>query len=708
MANLFFNSDNLDSDKSLIIENIPIDSTVANQLETLSSLVVSGNDLNGDGNNDILVQPSLLVSENSLTQDNFIIFGGDSLPSTINSTEIDGSNGFILDNAASIGSGFSDINGDELDDLILLNVDISNNIASSTVILGNNEFPNTVDLNALDGNNGFQFSSNEDSLVVSSVRGDINNDSINDLVISFGSQTEESLETGTKIVFGQETYPAEFDISTLDGTNGFTVDSKAIPTGAVVDVNQDDFGDLIFSNQTNPISYLVYGRNQFDAELDLSALTAERGFTITQEGSNQSDRFTSNLYEDINGDGIGDIIVQKQIVSETEAGELQPDRVFVVYGTRENTATNVDLASLDGSNGFTFNTTTQLQSIADINGDNQQDLFVKNLTDNKTYVVFGSDSLAANFDLSNLDGTNGFVIENANIANLTSLATLSAISDINGDEIDDIALDIEGDSNYILLGSQTAFPASIDLTDPNTNAIEISGNRTTNGIAGFSDLNGDGADDIIFNSIADAENNTLASSTVVFSDSDLSFATNEPSENPDDSETIELFRFRNTSFESGTYVFVGAAEKDAILADEDLSNTFALDGQQEDGTVNPAFTASTTAVGDESIPFYRLKSLDVPGTFLFVSTEEYETIFAEDSDQRDKWEKEGLDGEGNDIAEFYLLDGSADRGVEFNRFQNNQNNTFLYAGPEETQTIENDPNLSSLFINQGIAFESLA
>jgi hypothetical protein len=708
MANLFFNSDNLNSDKSLVIENIPIDSTVANQLETLSSLVVSGNDLNGDGNNDLLVQPSLLVSENNLTQDNFIIFGGDSLPSTINPTEIDGSNGFILDNAASLASGFADINGDEFDDLILTSISISNSSTSSAVILSNNQFPATVDINELNGTNGFKFSSNEDSLIALAVRGDINNDSINDFVLISTRQTEESIETESKIVFGRESYDAEFDVSTLDGTNGFAVDDSAIVSGTGVDLNADEFDDLVFYNQTNPISYVVYGRNQFDAELDLSILTANLGFTITQEGSNQSDRLLSGIYDDINGDGIGDIIVQKQIASETEEGELQADRVFVVYGNSENTATNVDLASLDGSNGFTFNTNVELQTILDINGDNKQDLFLKNLTDNKTYVVFGSDNLAANFDLSTLDGTNGFVIENANIANITDLANLNVIGDLNGDEIDDISLDIEGDNSYILLGSQEAFPASIDLTDPNTNAIEISGSRTTNGIAGFSDLNNDGADEIIFNSVADTENDSLASSTVVFGDADLSFTTNEPPENPDDSERIELFRFRNTSFESGTYVFVGAAERDAILADEDLSNTFALDGRQENGTVNPAFTASLTALGDDSIPLYRLKSLDVPGTFLFVSTEEYEAIFAENSNQRDKWQQEGLDGEGNDIADFYLLDGSADRGVEFNRFQNTQNNTFLYAGPEETETIENDPNLSSLFINQGVAFESLA
>ena len=173
-----------------------------------------------------------------------------------------------------------------------------------------------------------------------------------------------------------------------------------------------------------------------------------------------------------------------------------------------------------------------------------------------------------------------------------------------------------------------------------------------------------------------------------------------------ENSTIELFRFRNTNFSSGTYVFVGESEREAILDNPDFNQTFSLDGVEPDGTVNPAFTASTTP-GDGLIPFFRLASLAVPGTFLFVSTGELNGIFAEGSDQADQWLREGFDAEGNDIPEFYLFDGAADRGEDFNRFQNTQNNTFLFAGPSESDAIANDPNLSSLFTNQGVAFESL-
>ncbi len=166
--------------------------------------------------------------------------------------------------------------------------------------------------------------------------------------------------------------------------------------------------------------------------------------------------------------------------------------------------------------------------------------------------------------------------------------------------------------------------------------------------------------------------------------------------------TIQLYRFRNTTFTTGTYLFVGEAEKDAILANPDFNQTFELEGNGR-----PAFTASTEP-GDDLVPFFRLRSLDIPGTYLFVSTGEYNAIFAENSAQRNKWLPEGFDTEGIDIPEFYLFGAGAGQGIEFNRFQNSQNGTFLYAGSSESIAINGNPNLSSIFIDQGTAFESIA
>ena len=56
--------------------------------------------------------------------------------------------------------------------------------------------------------------------------------------------------------------------------------------------------------------------------------------------------------------------------------------------------------------------------------------------------------------------------------------------------------------------------------------------------------------------------------------------------------------------------------------------------------------------------------------------------------------------------EFYTLGGrrkDATNGVATGL----ENNTFLFAGASETDAIKNDPNLAAVFVDQGLAFESL-
>ena len=165
-------------------------------------------------------------------------------------------------------------------------------------------------------------------------------------------------------------------------------------------------------------------------------------------------------------------------------------------------------------------------------------------------------------------------------------------------------------------------------------------------------------------------------------------------------EAIAQVKARSAELETGVPIL-----EIEDLANPNLNQTFALDGVTEDGTVKPAFVASATP-GDDLIPFYSLQSLDVPGTYLFVSTEEYNLIFADDSNQKDKWVKEGLDADNNDIPEFYLYGAGTNQGIDFHSFQNTQNNTFFYAGSEETAAINGDPNLSGTFLDQGVAFEA--
>ncbi len=81
-----------------------------------------------------------------------------------------------------------------------------------------------------------------------------------------------------------------------------------------------------------------------------------------------------------------------------------------------------DLADLDGSNGFVINGVDErersgfsVSGAGDVNGDGIDDLIVGanfgNAISGESYVVFGTNAGSnAAFELSSLDGSNGFVI----------------------------------------------------------------------------------------------------------------------------------------------------------------------------------------------------------------------------------------------------------------------------------------------------------
>lgn len=120
-------------------------------------------------------------------------------------------------------------------------------------------------------------------------------------------------------------------------------------------------------------------------------------------------------------------------------------------GTSMNqAATEINVSQLNGSNGFSieannffdaFGLGWYVSSAGDVNGDGFDDLLigagVEGSITSKCYVVFGAaDAWDATFDLSTLDGSNGFVVNGFN--NFRS--SVSAAGDINGDGFDDLLI----------------------------------------------------------------------------------------------------------------------------------------------------------------------------------------------------------------------------------------------------------------------------
>jgi FG-GAP-like repeat/FG-GAP repeat len=210
-------------------------------------------------------------------------------------------------------------------------------------------------------------------------------------------------------------FPANIDLSSLDGTTGFKLsgaaanDQSGRSVASAGDVNGDGFADVIVGalradphGYASGASYVVFGQaSGFAANIDLSSLDGATGFQLSGAAALDQSGISVASAGDVNGDGFADVLV---------GGASQ---AYVVFGKASGFGANIDLSSLDGSTGFRLAGAGQaVASAGDVNGDGFADLIVGSV--GSDYVVFGKASgFAANIDLSALDGITGFSLSGA-------------------------------------------------------------------------------------------------------------------------------------------------------------------------------------------------------------------------------------------------------------------------------------------------------
>ena len=489
--------------------------------------------------------------------------------------DLDGNNGFQLNGiAAADQSGLSvsdagDINGDGFDDVIIgapqANGGGLNDSGETYIVFGAaGGFPAEIELSALDGTNGFRLSgtaAGDLSGGTVSAAGDINNDGIDDLLVGIRNADRPSFNEGEVVLlYGSTTpFPANRALNGFDGTDGTVINGAdfnsltGVSLSEVGDFNGDDIDDFIIGSPFGDTpagadagdSYLIFGADGgLGANFNLTTLNGANGVRLEGGPAGATFGVVAGL-GDINDDGFDDVIVGSN-VADPPAG-ANAGQGFVVFGTDAGLPASITLNSVNGSNGFRIDGLAagdqllrSASMLGDVNDDGIDDFIISAFSASpngllgagEVYVVFGdSAGFGANFDLSTLDGTNGFVIQGASASDRLGYS-VSQAGDFNGDGIGDILVSADagdpGDQGgageaYLIFGKPGGFAATLDLAalDPADGFRldgEVAGDLAGRSLSAAGDVNGDNRDDLLIGAFSADPNslNQAGQSYVIF------------------------------------------------------------------------------------------------------------------------------------------------------------------------------------------------
>lgn len=271
------------------------------------------------------------------------------------------------------------------------------------------------------------------------------------------------------------------------------------------------------------------------ANFNLSDLDGNNGFRLA--GITEKDYSGSSVSSagDFNGDGFNDFMIG---APKADPNGSRSGSVYVVFGQSTYPNSLFPLSALNGKNGFRIDGLEEydqlgvpVNSAGDVNGDGFSDLIISTRNAGNlygsgiSYVILGRSFPIESFNLSELNGKNGFRLVGENEYDYSGHSVSSA-GDINGDGFDDLIIGAPGtyankiaSSCYILFGKSSSFEATINLSELNgKNGFRIDGpltSRTGQQVRKIGDINGDGFDDIAFYSL-NYETESYASIHVLF------------------------------------------------------------------------------------------------------------------------------------------------------------------------------------------------
>ncbi len=266
----------------------------------------------------------------------------------------------------------------------------------------------------------------------------------------------------------------------------------------------------------------------------------DHGYVINGEKSFDFSGFSVRGAGDVNGDGFADTILGA-FGADPFGG--YSGRSYVIFGKADGDGVELADVAQGMGGGFTIDgeamTNYSGYSVAgagDVNGDGFDDLVVgayraafNGINSGRTYVVFGKGDSSPVVLADVAAGTGGFVIEGEANQDFSGFSVQGGV-DINGDDLDDVVLGAfradggaqDSGKAYVVFGKETTDPVSLSdvyfgMEDGFAMSGANMGDFVGTSVAGVSDMNGDGLDEVIVGAFrADPNGDSSGATYVVF------------------------------------------------------------------------------------------------------------------------------------------------------------------------------------------------